>query len=434
MSPLEIAALGLGVLFALILLQVPIGFAMIFVGIVGFALQIGWAPALTFLAKEPASWLSSLDLSTLPLFLLMGAFASVAGFSSDIYKAAAAFLGHRRGGLAYATLIGSAAFGAICGSTLATAAAFTKIALPEMESRGYTTGFATGTIAAGGALKSLIPPSLVMILYCVIAKTFIFDMFIAAIVPAIITLTINAAAITIAVRLNPHVAPISSRVIWRDRFSLLFKAAPALVMMGAIFIGLYSGIFTVNEAASVACVLSLVFALIRRRISWNNFRAALLEAAGAAAVLYIIIIGANTFSYLVTAGQVPQALIDLIDSFHLAPLTVIILLLFVYLILGMVFDEASAIVITLPIVLPIVVNLGYDPIWWGILNVVLVELAIIHPPFGVIVFVIHGLRTDIPMGTIYRGVLPFLVADFLVIILLIAFPQLVLWLPSVLRP
>src|ERR1700689_3143473 len=210
-----IGALGIVALFVLILLQVPIAFAMIAVGVVGFAITGGgWSPAFSFLASEPTYVLSSTDLSAVPLFLLMGTFASVAGFSKDVYVAAAALLGHRRGGLAYATIAGSAAFGAICGSSTATAATFAKVALPEMLDRGYAPSFSSGVIAAGGTLKSLIPPSLVMIIYCIVAKTFIFDMFIAAIIPALITIALNLLAIAIMVRLKPAVAPVSARVSW----------------------------------------------------------------------------------------------------------------------------------------------------------------------------------------------------------------------------
>ena len=209
MTAIGIGIVGLVALFALIMLSVPIAIAMMAVGTVGFALQAGWGPALTFLASEPVRLLSSIDMATLPLFLLMGAFANAAGFSEDVYAAAAAFLGHRRGGLAYATIGGCAAFGSVCGSTTATAATFGKIALPQMLRRGYSPAFATGAIAAGGTLKSLIPPSLLMILYCVVAKTFIFDLFLASLVPALITILLNVAAVAIVVRLDPNAAPVS---------------------------------------------------------------------------------------------------------------------------------------------------------------------------------------------------------------------------------
>src|SRR3984885_1068474 len=236
LQPAVIGALGIAALFALILLQVPIGFAIITVGVVGFALQGGgWMPAFSFLAQEPSFVLSSTDLAAVPLFLLMGVFASVAGFSEDVYRAASAFIGHRRGGLAYATIGGSAAVRAIGGSSAATAATFGKVALPQMLDRGYAPSFSAGVIAAGGTLKSLIPPSLLMIIYCIVAKTFIFDMFIAAIIPALITITLNLLAIGIVVRRNPRIAPVSARVSGRESLIAVWRAAPSVVLLLGVF-------------------------------------------------------------------------------------------------------------------------------------------------------------------------------------------------------
>ena len=429
MTAIGIGIVGLVALFALIMLSVPIAIAMMAVGTVGFALQAGWGPALTFLASEPVRLLSSIDMATLPLFLLMGAFANAAGFSEDVYAAAAAFLGHRRGGLAYATIGGCAAFGSVCGSTTATAATFGKIALPQMLRRGYSPAFATGAIAAGGTLKSLIPPSLLMILYCVVAKTFIFDLFLASLVPALITILLNVAAVAIVVRLDPNAAPVSEREPWKVRRAAAVRCAPAAALMVITFGGLYSGVFTVNEAASVAAGLSLVFAIARRRLSWKSFITALQTTAGSAIMLYMILIGASVFTYFMTLAHVPEALVASIEALKLSPLGTISLLLVAYIVLGTVFEELSAILITLPFVLPIVLHAGYDPVWWGVMNVIQAELALIHPPFGIIIFLLHGLAPNIPMRTMYRGVLPFVVADLLVLFLLVAFPELALWLP-----
>jgi tripartite ATP-independent transporter DctM subunit len=433
MTPLAIGALGIVALFGLILLQVPIGFAMIIVGVVGYALQAGWAPAVTILASEPSGLLASVDLATVPLFLLMGTFASAAGFSRDVYNAAAALLGHRRGGLAYATIGGCAAFGAVCGSSTATAATFAKAALPEMLRRGYSEGFSTGTIAAGGTLKSLIPPSIVMILYCIVSRTFIFDLFIAALVPAVLVIALNLITIWIVVRLNPSVAPATERISWNERRAALKAATPVMLLMISVFGGLYSGVFTVNEAASVAAVLSLLFAVVRGRLSLAALWEGLRESAGATAMIYIIIIGASVFTYYITLARVPEALIALVGSFQVAPLVIIVSLLIAYLILGAVFDEISAMLITLPFVLPIIEKLGYDAIWWGILNVVVIELGMIIPPIGIIVFVLHGLAPKISLSTIYKGVTPFIIADLVLLALLTIFPEISLWLPRTLR-
>ena len=433
MTPLVIGALGFLALFALIALQVPIGFAMIIVGIAGYGLQAGWGPAFTILASEPSGLLSSVDLATVPLFLLMGTFASAAGFSADIYNAAAALLGHRRGGLAYATIGGCAAFGAVCGSSTATAATFGKAALPEMLRRGYAESFTTGTIAAGGTLKSLIPPSIVMILYCIVSRTFIFDLFIAALVPALLAIALNLAAIWVVVRMHPEYAPLGERVAFTERLIAVRKAAPVLVLMIAIFGGLYSGVFTVNEAASVAAVLSFAFALARGRMNREALWQGMKETAGATAMIYIIIIGASIFTYYMTLAKVPEALIGWIGGLQITPLSIIFFLLVAYLILGAVFDEIAAMLITLPFVLPIIEKLGYDPVWWGIINVVVIELGMIIPPIGIIVFILHGLAPQISLRTIYRGVLPFIIADLVLLGLLAVFPEISLWLPRMLK-
>ncbi len=433
MTPLAIGALGLGALCALIFLQVPIAFAMIVVGVFGFALQTGWTPALTILASDPTTLLSNVDLATVPLFLVMGTFATAAGFSADIYNAAAAFLGHRRGGLGYATIGGCAVFGAVCGSSTATAATFTKAALPEMLTRGYAPSFATGTIAAGGTLKSLIPPSIVMILYCIVAQTFIFDLFVAALVPALLAIAFNMLAVAVAVHLDPALAPLGAAVAWPERIVALKRAAPVMVLMATVFIGLYSGVFTVNEAASVAAVLSLIFAFARGRLNRTVLWSGLKDTASSTAMIYMILIGASVFTYFITAARVPDALIKLIGSMQVPPLAVIFTMLVAYLLLGAIFDEIAAMLITLPFALPVVTNLGYDPIWWGIINVIVIELGMIIPPVGIIVFILHGLAPDIPMRTIYRGVTPFIIADLLLLALLAVFPVIVLWLPAVLK-
>jgi len=433
LSPFAIGGLGILALFGLILAQVPIGFAMIIVGVAGYALQTSWGPAFTILASEPSGVLSSVDLATVPLFLLMGAFASAAGFSNDIYNAAAALLGHRRGGLAYATIGGCAAFGAVCGSSTATAATFAKAALPEMLRRGYSPGFSTGTIAAGGTLKSLIPPSIVMILYCIVAKTFIFDLFFAAILPALLVIALNLIAIAIVVRLDPSVAPLSDRLPWPARIAALKDASPVLVLMAAVFGGLYSGVFTVNEAASVAAVVSLAVAVARGNLRLQAVLQGLRDSASATAMIYVIIIGALVFTYFISLARVPEALVQLLGHLDMPPIAIIFAMLIAYLILGAVFDEIAAMLITLPFVLPIIERLGYDVVWWGVINVVVIELGMIIPPIGVIVFVLHGMNPQISLRTIYRGVTPFIIADLVLLVLLVLFPSISLWLPAALK-
>jgi C4-dicarboxylate transporter, DctM subunit len=428
-----IGVAGIVALFALVIVHVPLAFAMIAVGIVAFALQTDWGPALTYLASEPSQVLGSMDIAAVPLFLLMGAFVNVSGFSKDLYTAAAALLGHRRGGLAYATIGGSAAFGAICGSSPATVATFTRVSLPEMLARKYSPSFSGATIAAGGALKALIPPSLSMILYCVVARTYIFDVFIAAVIPALITIIANIIAIAVVVRVRAGIAPVSEPVSRQETIAAVLRAAPAVLLIGIIFIGLYSGIFTVNEAASVAAVVSFVFALVRRTITPANFVTGLRETAVIAGMIYFVLIGSSIFTYFISVAKIPEQLIAFIAGVNLPPIGIIVLMLGAYLVLGAVFDELAAMIVTLPFVLPIIVHFGYDPVWWGIINVIIVELGLVIPPIGLVILIINAMRPDIPLQNLYKSIVPFVIADMAVLALLTAFPQLALWLPSLLH-
>jgi tripartite ATP-independent transporter DctM subunit len=428
-----IGVIGIIALFALVILHVPLAFGMIVVGIVAFAVQTDWGPALTFLASEPSQVLGSMDLAAVPLFLMMGAFVNVSGFSRDLYTAAAALLGHRRGGLSYATIGGSAAFGAICGSSPATVATFTRVALPEMLQRNYSPAFSGATIAAGGALKALIPPSLSMILYCVVARTYIFDVFIAAVVPALITIAANIVAITVVVRINPSIAPVAPEVSRHEKLIALRRAAPAILLIGVIFVGLYSGIFTVSEAASVAAVVSFVFALLRRTITPDNFAVGLRDTALTAGMIYFVLIGSSVFTYFISLAKIPEQLIELLGHVNLPPLGIIVLMLTAYLVLGAIFDELAAMVVTLPFALPIITHFGYDPVWWAIINVIIVELGLVIPPIGLVILILHAMRPDIPLHRLYKAIVPFIVADIAVLALLTLFPQLALWLPTFLK-
>jgi C4-dicarboxylate transporter DctM subunit len=431
-SATAIGVVALAALFLLVVLHIPLAFAMIVVGITAFAFQTSWGPALTFLATDPSQILASMDLAAIPMFLMMGTFVSLAGFSKDLYTLAACMLGHRRGGLAYATIGGSAAFGAICGSSPATVATFNRIALPEMLQRKYQSGFSGATIVAGGALKALIPPSLSMILYCVVARTYIFDVFIAAVIPALLTIVANAAAIAIVVRWRPAIAPVAPRAAKEERRAALREALPAVLLITVVFSGLYSGIFTVNEAASVAAVVSFAFALWRRALSWENLRTSAVATASIVGMIYFVLIGSSVFTYFVNLARIPELLIHGVNALHVPGPLLIVAMLAVYLALGVVFDELAAIVVTLPFALPIIVNLGYDPIWWGIVNVIIVELGLIHPP-GIVVLILQSMRPDIPFKQLYWGIVPFLLADLAVLLLLVAFPALATWLPAFLR-
>jgi len=433
MDPILLASLGMAVMFVLIILHVPIGIAMIVVGVGGFFILSGHGPALSLLAVEPAGVMSNSDLAVIPLFLLMGSFATVSGLSADIYRLAYAYIGHLRGGLALATIGGCALFGAICGSSPATAATFGRVALPEMLRRGYSKSFATGTIAAGGTLGSMVPPSVIMVIYAVIAEVFILDLFVAAVVPAILAVVLHLTVINIYVRLAPGAAPAGQKSSWDERLLATRKSWGVVVLIGTVFGGIYGGVFTVNEAAAVGAGMAFLFALFGGNMTWETFWKTLMETAANTAMIYLIIFGAQIFIYFLTLTHAPTAMVAAINSLHLPPLAVLLVLLIIYIILGSIFDTVSALVITTPFVLPLILSMGYDPVWWGIVMVVVVELGMITPPIGINVFVLQGIAKDIPLGTIFRGVTPFVISDTIRLALLTLFPALVLWWPSFVR-
>ncbi len=433
MDPVFVAGLGIAAMFILILLQVPIGISMIVVGAVGFGVLSGFGPALSILESEPSSVISNVDLAVIPLFLLMGNFATTAGLSADIFKLAYAFFGHRRGGLALATIAGCGFFGAICGSSVATAVTFGRVALPEMLQRKYAPDLATGSIAAGGTLGSLVPPSVILVIYAVMAEEFIIELFIAAVIPAILSIASYFVAIAIYVRMKPSAGPAGPRMLWSDRFKTLSHSWGVVFILVVVVGGIYGGVVTVTEAAALGAILSFLFALGRKKLTVEGFWRALTGTATTTAMIYVIIIGGNVFSYFVTVTNMPEAIVTAIGNWH-APTPVILLaLLIVYLILGSIFDTVAAMLVTLPFVLPLITSMGYSPVWWGIVNVVVIEIGMITPPIGLNVFVLQGVAKTIPLGVIFRGIIPFLCADIIRLTILVAFPALMLWLPNLMR-
>ncbi len=432
MDPILIAAVGLLGMFVLIALHIPIGVAMAMAGLVGFGVLGGWKPAASLFATEPVSVFSSVDLAVIPLFLLMGSFAGVSGLSADIYRLAYAFLGHRRGGLAMATIGGCAGFGAVCGSSVATAATMGRVALPEMLKRGYSPTLATGSIAAGGTLGMLIPPSVIMVIYAYLTEQFVITLFIAALIPALIAVLAHFITIGILVKRNPEIGPAGGRLSWAERAGVLKESWGVLLLLGAVIGGIYGGVFTVTEAASLGAGLAFAFTVVRGKLTMASFWEVLKDTASNSAMIYLIIAGASIFSHFITISKMPDALVAAITAMALPPLAVIFVLMVVFLILGSIFDTVAAMVITMPFIFPLIINLGYHPIWWGIVLVMVIEVGMITPPIGMNVFVIFGVADGIPLKTIFKGILPFFYADLLRITLIILFPALTLWLPEVL--
>lgn len=433
-DPIVIALAGLGVMFILILLHVPIGVAMGVVGVAGFAAIVGVDPALTLLATEPAAVFTNLDLAVIPLFLLMGGLAAAAGLASDIYNLAYAFIGHRRGGLALATIGGCGGFGAVCGSAIATTATFGRVALPEMLRRGYSPALATGSIASGGTLGIIVPPSSIMVIYAILTEQFIVHLFIAAIIPAIMAICFYMIATALYVHfVDPKAGPAGPRMPWPERWQVIKANWGVLLLATVVLGGIYTGIFTVNEAAAVGVTMALAFAILRRRLTWHGFLNVLVESSATALMIYVMIIGASIFSYFMSVAHAPDRLIEGINGLQLSGAMVIVILLIMYILLGAIFDEVAALVMTMPFVLPVIKHFGYDLVWWGIINVIIVEIGMICPPIGINVFVIHSMRKDIKIGAIYRGIMPYLAADIVRLALLTMFPALALWTLRVLK-
>lgn len=433
MDPLYLALLGFGAMMVMIALHVPIGISMALVGVTGFAQIVGWGPALSLMASEPAASMSNLDLAVIPLFMLMGNLAAAAGLANDVYNIAHAFIGHRKGGLATATVLGSGGFGAVCGSGVATTATFGRVALPEMLERGYAPSLASGAIAAGGTLGIIVPPSTIMVLYAILTEQFVVDLFTAALIPALLAVLLYALAVRATVTFNRSAAAEIEPLSWRERFIELRKGWGVVLLSVVVLGGIYAGIFTVNEAAAVGVVVSFIFLLVRKGIDVKELTGILVSASTATAMIYVMVFGATIFSYFMTITDAPAVIVDAITAMDLPPLGVIAMFLLLYIVLGAFFDEVAAMIITIPFVIPVVQHLGFDLVWWGIINVIVIEIGMITPPIGINVMVLNAMRRDIALPQIYKGIFPFFIADMVRLAILVAFPALTLWLPRMLQ-
>ena len=432
MDPLSIAIIGICVMLSLIALHVPIGIAMAVAGFGGVWALIGLDPAIKMFATAPTQVLVTQELGAIPMFLLMGSFAAAAGLSSDLYRLFYALIGHYRGGLAMTTVAGCGAFGAVCGSSLATASTFMRIALPEMRARSYDPRLSVGCIAAGGTLGILIPPSNLLLLYAVLTEQFVIALFAAAVIPGLVCIAIYFATVAIIVRIKPEYGPAGPRMPWRERVRVIGSCWGVLSLAVVVSGGIYGGIFTVLEAAAVGCIMAFGFTAMRGRLTRTVLRQVLSQTAATTGLIYIIIIGATIFTFFVTLSQLPSVLVGAIESSGMAPWMVILVLLAMYIVLGSIFETVAAMIITLPVVFPLVIGLGFDPIWWGIINIMVIEIGQITPPIGIIPFVLHGMAPEVPLKTIFSGIAPFFVADLTRLAIIALFPALTLWLPGVL--
>ena len=431
MSPQEIGATGVVVLIALTLMRVPLGAAMGLVGLVGYAAIDGWDKAFIVFGTTPYH-LTSYSFSVLPLFILMGTVATRSNMSQELFVAANAIFAGRRGALPMATIGACAGFSAISGSSLATAATFTQIAVPEMRRYGYDERLATGAVAAGGTLGILIPPSVIMVIYALAAEESVPMLFAAGMIPGLILAGLFMLVIWVMVRLFPERAPVGDRMAWGERVRAILAMWKLVLLFGIAVGGIYAGWFSPTEAAGIASFVAIVIGAATRQISWRGLYECVMETLRTTGMLMFIIVGAWIFAYFVVQTQLPVGLIELIKHFDLAPWAVIMMILVFYIILGCVLDAVAIILVTVPVFLPVATALGYDSVWYGILMVVVVEIGLITPPVGLNIFVMRAQLPDILLTTMFRGIAPFLVADAILIALLLLFPQIALWLPKLL--
>jgi C4-dicarboxylate transporter, DctM subunit len=418
-------------MWLLMLAQVPLVAVMGLVGIVGSALFVGFGPAVSAYATEATSFLTNSQVATLPLFLMMGSFAAVSGMADDMYRLGHVLLSRYRGGLALATIGGCAGFGALTGSSLATAATIGRVAIPEMRARGYSPALATGCCAAGGTLGPIVPPgSGPIIVFALLTEASIGQLFVASVGPAVLTVLLYFVTVMAYVRVVPSSAPqVSVRAPGELRETAI-RCIPTGILVFSVMGGLYFGIFTDTESAAVGAVGAFLFAAWRGKLGRGAFWSVMAETTATTAMIYGLIFGAQIFSFFVGVSTLAQTATSYVASLHWSPLAVMALILAAYLMLGSLMEAFAVMVITVPIVTPLVLSMGYDLVWWGIIMLVVVEVGMIHPPLGLNVFVLKSILPEVPLWTIYRGVLPFCLMDLFKLILMVLFPAITLWLPA----
>jgi C4-dicarboxylate transporter, DctM subunit len=430
MSADAVAIAGFVCLFALILLRVPVGMAMGLVGVTGYASVVGLSPALKMVGLTSMRTVTDYTFGVIPMFMLMGAIVAQSGMSAELFRAANTMIGHRRGGLGLATIAACAGFAAISGSSVATAATFATVAYPEMRRHDYPKSFSTGVIAAGGTLGAIFPPSTVLAVYGLITQQDIGKLFVAGILPGVLAVAMYMATIAVIVWARPGFLPAGPRAAWRERVQALSKVWASLLLFIFVIGGLYGGLFTPTEAGGVGACGAVLISIARGKLGWRGLREALLRATRTASAVFTVLIGALLFGYFLTVTGTPQKVTSFLTGLGLGPYGVLVLIMAMYLVLGCLMDAMAMIILTVPIVFPAITALGFDPIWFGIIIVMTVELGLIHPPVGMNVFVIKTAVEDVSFATIFRGVLPFIAADLLRLAILIAAPEIALWLPG----
>ena len=434
MSTDTVAILGFVALFGLMLLRVPVGMAMGLVGITGFSYLVGGAPALKLVGQTSMRTVTDYTFGVIPMFLLMGAFVTSSGMSRELFRTANNFVGHLRGGLGIATVAACGGFAAICGSSVATAATFSTVAYPEMRRYGYPQSFATGVIAAGGTLGAMLPPSTVLAVYGIITEQDIGKLFIAGIIPGLLAIRMYMITIAIIGWVKPGFLPAGRPTPWNERLAALKDIWAPLLLFIFVIGGLY-GLpflprFTPTEAGGVGASGAFLIGVLSGRLNKDGILTSLLQATRTAAAVFTVLIGALLFGYFLTITQTPQKVTEFLTALGLGKYGVLALIMLMYLLLGCLMDAMAMIILTIPIIFPVIIHLGFDPIWFGVIIVMTVELGLIHPPVGMNVFVIKSVVKDVSFTTIFKGVIPFIITDLIRLVILIAFPILALWLPS----
>jgi len=430
MSPTTAGVVGMAALLGLLFLRMPIGIAMALVGAIGIAFLNSPDAALHILGSYPYSHGAVQALSVIPLFVLMGNFAVVSGMSGDLFAAAYAWMGHRRGGLASATVLACAGFAALSGSSVASAITMGRVTLPEMRKYSYDPRLATGVVAAGGSLGILIPPSTALVIYGILTEQSIGKLFLAGFLPGLLLTALFMITVVIVCAVRPDFGPPGPRAAVRERWAALRRAGAFFLVLVATIGGMYAGVFTVTEASGVGAGLTLAHAILRRKLTWAGLSDALLQTVRTTAMVFLILIGAHIFSPFLAMSRIPVDLANALTAMALPGLAVLAILLVAYIILGMFLEGFAILVLTVPIVLPIMLAMNFDPIWFGIFMVIVLEMGLISPPVGINVFVVKGIAEDVPMYQIFAGILPFWVAMIVCVALLIAFPQIALILPN----
>jgi C4-dicarboxylate transporter, DctM subunit len=427
------ALIGFGAVFVLALLRMPLAFAMGLVGFVGLGLLRGWPATAASAAQAVYETGFAYTLSVVPLFILMGNFVARAGLAQELFRAAYAFVGHVRGGLAHATVLACAGFGAICGSSIATAATMSKVAYPSMRKLGYADYLSTGVIAAGGTLGIMIPPSTILVIYGIVTETHIGKLFAAGLLPGLLCAALMMSAVAWITWRDPAAGPAGERTPWRQRLAAVRDIWGVALLVVVVLGGIYGGVFTATEGAGIGASGAFFFALARRALTWRALFEVLVESARTTAMLFTILIAAMMFSGFINFTSMPGDLKDWILALGLPPLAIVGAMMLIYVLLGTIMEELSMVLLTIPVFFPIVVQLGFDPVWFGVLIVLVVQIGLISPPVGMNLFVLNSLLKGVALTAIFRGVWMFVLALCVALLVVLEFAPLALWLPSLMR-